>query len=245
MKINDKYPLIIRDVYSYDLKACHYNIMKQLGYDLGGIDQTNKTERNIYIGKLMRKNPELTSKLRETTKAIIDEYIFKNNLKESDLILRQYDGFMVKAINLRYRDLHSLPLDFRSNFEIFICSIDRGKYLALETNTKEVTVKGVAFKYEQLDMLYKEICKIQYANKVTIFRQLQKIKNRFFSSKSGLMFGIPLSNGKFKVILKGYGEMEVSESVLKLIDTDDVDKDFYFKHYLEPFTKSIVFENVR
>jgi hypothetical protein len=245
MKINDKYPLVIRDVYSYDLSACHYNIMKKLGYDLSGVDENNKLERNIHIGKLMKKNPELTSKLRETTKAIIDEYLLTNNINENDLVIRQYDGFMTKAVNLRERNLHALPLDFRAQFDIFICSVERNKYLAMEAHTQNVTVKGVALKYEQLDVIYKDICMIRYANKVSIFRQLQKIKDKFLSSKNGLLFGIPTKAGKFKVILREYGEMEISESVLKLIDTDDVDKEFYFKHYLEPFTKSIVFENVR
>lgn len=244
MKINSKYPVIMRDVYSYDLSACHYNIMKKLGYDLSGVDENNKQERNIHIGKLMKNNPDLTSKLRETTRSIIDEYLLRNNIKEDDLILRQYDGFITKK-NLPYRNLQTLPLDLRAQFVIFICSIDRNKYLAMDTHTKEITVKGVAHKYKSLDQIYRKICEIRYVNKERIFSQLHRTKISFYTSQDGNLFGIPLPNGKFKVLLKEYGEMEVSENVLKIIDTNDIDKDFYFKHYIEPFTKSIVFENVR
>jgi hypothetical protein len=244
MKINNKYPVIMRDVYSYDLSACHYNIMKKLGYNLSGVDETNKQERNIYIGKLMKNNPDLTSKLRETTRSIIDEYLLRNNVKEDELILRQYDGFITKR-TLLYRNLQSLPLDLRSQFVIFICSIERNKYLAMDTHTKEITVKGVSHKYSELDSIYRQICEIRYSNKERIFSQLHRIKISFYTSPNGKLFGIPAHNGKFKVILKEYGEMEVSENVLKIIDTNDIDKDFYFKHYIEPFTKSIVFENVR
>ena len=59
------------------------------------------------------------------------------------------------------------------------------------------------------------------------------------------MFGIPVKTGKFNIFLLGYGELEVSQSTLKIMDTDDVDRERYFKFYIEPFTKSIVYENVR
>jgi hypothetical protein len=244
MKINEKYPLIMKDVYSFDLRSCHYNIMKHLGYNLSGIDEHNKVERNIAIGKMMKKNIDLTNKLRETTRSIIDEYLLINNVADNDLILRQYDGFITKR-NVQNRTLHSIPLDFRSNFEIFICSINRNSYIAKDSNTKEITIKGVSYNYSGLKTIYQQLCDLNYANKERLFSQLHRLKIGFYNSEDSSLFGIPLSNGKYKILLKEYGEMEISESILKLIDTSDIDKTFYFKTYFEPFTKSIVFENVR
>ena len=71
------------------------------------------------------------------------------------------------------------------------------------------------------------------------------IKDKFLSSTDPVLFGIPLKDNKINIFLKGYGEMEVSKQTLKIIDTDDIDKDRYFKFYIEPFTKSIVTEFVR
>ena len=80
MKLNSD-RLIIRDVFSYDIEACHYNLLKKFGYDMSSIDRENKITRNIQIGKIMRDNESIKSRLRETTNRIIDDYIKFNELK--------------------------------------------------------------------------------------------------------------------------------------------------------------------
>ena len=65
------------------------------------------------------------------------------------------------------------------------------------------------------------------------------------SSDDPFLFGIPTKSGKTNVFLKGYGELEISETTLKIMDTGDIDKERYFQFYIQPFTKSIVFEFVR
>lgn len=217
--------------------------MKKLDLDLTGIELDNKLERNIQIGKMMRKNPKLTSLLRSTTKSIINEYISRNNIKEDDIILRQYDGIIITK-RLTETNIHHVPLNIRKHFLIFISSIDRRTYIALD-DSNQITVKGVSFRYDEMDNIYKQICKINYANKDSIFRNLQRIKDHFMKSNNAKLFGIPLSNGKTNIFLKGYGEMEISERTLKVIDTDDIDKERYFQLYIVPFTKSIITEFVR
>jgi len=243
MNINENAKLVLRDVYLYDIEACHYTIMTKLGMDLTGVDRDDKLARNIHIGKMMRKNPKLTSILRNTTRSIIDEYISRNNIQESDIILRQYDG-IITTKTLRETNVQHIPLNIRQHFQIFISSFDRKKYIAFDSRN-ETTIKGVAFRYDAMDKIYEQICRINYANKDSIFRTLQRIKDKFMTSHNARMFGIPGKNGKVNIFLKGYGEMEISPHTLKIIDTDDIDKERYFKFYIEPFTKSIVIEFVR
>jgi hypothetical protein len=243
MNINKNVKLILRDVYLYDIEACHYTIMTKLGMDLSGVDRDNKLERNIHIGKMMRKNPKLTSILRTTTRSIIDEYILRNNITDDDIILRQYDGIIITK-TLAETDIHHVPLNIRKHFQIFISSIDRQKYIAFDSEFK-TSIKGVPFRYNAIDKIYDQICRINYANKDSIFRNLQRIKDKFINSNNPKLFGVPLKNGKVNVFLKGYGEMEISPQTLKIMDTDDIDKDRYFKFYIQPFTKSIVVEFVR
>jgi len=243
MKINENVKLVLRDVYLYDIEACHYTIMKKLGLDLSGINKENKLERNIQIGKMMRKNPRLTSTLRNTTKSVIDEYILRNNLTDDDIILRQYDGIIITK-TLKETNVQDIPLNIRNHFQIFISSIDRTKYISFDSS-QETAIKGVPFRYPEIDNVYKQICQINYANKESIFRNLQRIKDKFITSENPKMFGVPTKNGLFNIFLKGYGEMEISKQTLKIIDTDDIDKERYFKFYFEPFTKSIVVEFVR
>lgn len=241
MQINPNIPLILKETYLYDIEACHYTIMKKLGMDLTGLDPNDKTQRNIEIGKRMRDNPRLTSTLRTTTESIIDEYILKNRIEDDQIVIRQYDGIITTKM-LRITDVQHVPLDLRNRFLIFIISIDRKTYIALDSENK-ITIKGVAFRYPLMDKILEKICKINFANKSRIFINLQKIKDDFLKSNNPYLFGIPSTKG-YNIYLKGYGQLEVTESTLKIMDPDDIDKQRYFKFYIEPFTKSITTEFV-
>lgn len=243
MNINENAKLIMRDLYLYDIEACHYTIMTKLGIDMPGIDKDNKLERNIHIGKMMSKNPKLTSLLRNTTRSIIDEFILRNNIKKEDIILRQYDGIIITK-TLKETNIQHVPLEMRKSFQIFISSIDRKMYIALD-NQYNTNVKGVPFRYDAMDKIYEQICRINYAEKTSIFRHLQLIKDKFLNSNNARLFGIPTKDNKVNIFLKGYGEMEISQRTLNIIDTDDIDKERYFNFYIVPFTKSIVTEFVR
>lgn len=236
----------MRDVYLCDIEACHYNIMKKLGLDLEGVDETNKLERNIHIGKMMRRNPKLTTLLRTTTEAVITEYIRQNEFKENEILIRQYDGILTtRPIKSGYEvvNIGGIPFKVRQHFSIFITSVDRKKYLAYDTY-KKVTIKGIPFRNEKIDNLYEKLCAdvLNTASKKTIFIKLQRIKDSILNSNDPLLFGIPDKDNRVNIYLKDYGEMVVSYQTLKIMDPDDIDKERYFKYYLEPFTKSVVVE---
>ncbi len=243
MKINEKLKLVLRDIYLYDIEACHYTIMKKLGFDLSEIDKDDKLKRNIQIGQMMRKNPKLTSALRSTTNTLIDEYILRNNIQDDDIVIRQYDGIIITK-RLHETNIQEVPLNMRNYFEIFIISYDRKMYIACD-NYKKFSIKGVPFRYDKMDQIYKKICQINFANKTSIFKSLQRLKYDFLNSTDATLFGIPIKGDKYNVYLKGYGEIEISKQTLKIMDTDDIDKQRYFNFYITPFTKSIVIENVR
>jgi len=243
MKINENLNLIMKDLYLYDIEACHYNIIKHLGLDTSELNENDKTGRNIAIGKMMRKNPRLTSTLRNTTASIIDEYIRRNKIQDDEIVIRQYDG-MILTRGLRETEIGKIPLKKRNFFQIFICSIDRSKYISLDQSFK-TSIKGVPFRYPQMDEIYSQICKLNFGKKGAIFRGLQNIKDRFFNSEDTKLFGIPLKNGKFNIFITRYGEMQVSEQTLKIMDPEDIDKQRYFDFYIIPFTKSIVYEFVK
>ena len=244
MQINKNMKLVLKDVYLFDIESCHYSIMQNLGLDMTGIEQDNKIERNIQIGKLMRKNPKLTSLLRNTTRSIIDEYMRVNNITDDDLVIRQYDGILIYKKLLRITDLKGIPLNIRKHFLVFISSINRKMYIALDSENK-ISIKGVPYKYDGMNKIYESICKINFTNKQTMFKRLQGIKDHMMTTNNAKMFGIPVANGKFNIFLKGYGQVEVSQATLKIMDPDDIDRDRYFNFYIEPFTKSIVVDFVR
>ena len=243
MKLNPNLPFIMKDVLIYDIEACHYTILKNKGYDLSHIDPEDKLGRNIMIGQMMRDNPRITSLLRNTTESIINDYININNVKDNEIVIRQYDGLLLTR-QLHVTNIGHIPLGLRQVLRTFICSIDRKSYIAIDGNN-EVKVKGVAFHYKAMDEIYKKLCLMIDVNKNSLFTHLQRLKDDFFKTENPELFGIPIKDGKFNIFLLGYGELEVSQSTLKIMDTDDVDREKYFEFYIEPFTKSIVYENVR
>lgn len=232
----------MRDVHIYDIEACHYTILKNKGFDLSDIDPEDKLGRNIAIGQMMRDNPRITSLLRNTTESVINDYINANSILEDEIVIRQYDGLILTR-QIKTTNIGHIPLERRKTFDIFISSIKRNSYIAIDRERK-LSVKGVAHQYDAMNEIYKQLCIAIDVNKNARFERLQKIKDEFFESDDPGLFGIPLKNGKFNIFLKGYGEIEVSQSTLKIMDTDDVDRERYFHFYIEPFTKSIVIESL-
>ena len=243
MEINKNLRLILKDIHVYDIEACHYTILNNLGFDLRDIDPNDKLGRNIKIGQMMRDNPRLTWLLRTTTESIINDYIVKNNIQENEIVIRQYDGIIVTR-QLGCTNIGHIPLERRRTFNTFLSSIDRRKFIAKDNNL-EYSIKGISHRYHKIDKIYKDLCNIATIEKGPMLTRLQKIRDLFFNSEDTELFGIPTKNDKFIIFLKGYGELEISKSTLRIMDTEDVDRERYFKFFIEPFSKSIVFENVR
>jgi len=225
----------------YDIEACHYTILKNKGFDLSQINPEDKLGRNIAIGQLMKDNPKISLLLRTTTESIINDYINVNNIKDDEIVIRQYDGLLLTR-KLDVTNLGHIPLDHRETLYNFISSINRNSYIALNQDGK-LKVKGVAHQYDAMNEIYRDICKsLDLLSKDSIFPRLQQIKDEFFTTDDAGLFGIPTKENKYNIFLKGYGELEVSKSTLKIMDTNDVDREKYFRHYIDPFTKSMVVE---
>jgi hypothetical protein len=232
--------LIRRDVYLYDIAACHYSILEKIGFNLTNIDKNDKTKRNIQIGKMMQDNPRLTSLLRTTTKSIVDNHLQVNKIHEEEIIIRQYDGIIVTRPLLQLPN-HSIPLEFRTHFLTFISSLDRSSYLA--TDGIETTIKGVPYRYTKIDAYLDKLSKIEFIRgKETIFRRMQSIKDSLLNSNDVSLFCVPVGENIYKVYLKDYGELEITQQTITIMDINDIDKIRYFNFYLKPFTTSITVE---
>jgi len=239
MNINKNCKLFLNNVYSYDITSCHYNILKSLNIDISNIEKENKLERNIQIGKMMMNNPKLTNIVRTTTISLIDEYIFRNRISENDIIVRQYDGFMTTKPLVVTTDSY-LPIDLQSIFSVFIISIDRTKFIA--TDGSKISIKGISYKYDEIDKIFRKILFINYANRTSIFTSLQNIKDEILNSSNPKLYCIPVGEDKYNIFLKQYGQFEISETIINVLETNDIDKEKYFTFYFEPFFDSISYE---
>ena len=243
MEINKNCKFFLRIAYSYDIAACHYVILERLGFDLTGIPRDNKKERNIKIGLLMKENPRVTGILRNTTKSLLDECILKNNIKDDEIVLRQYDG-LITTKQLTEVSNQYIPLELRNVFDSFLISIDRKKFLAFDSILSEISIKGISYRYPRMDGIYEKLIKINYGKKTSVFSDLQKIKDEVMSSNDPMLYAIPTSEGKYNIFLIRYGQIEISESMARVMDPSDIDRQQYFDFYIRPFSESIVVEFV-
>lgn len=240
MDINKTCKLFLKDVYLYDITACHYTILDQLGFDLSLIDKKDKLMRNTQIGLLMKDNPRLTTVLRTTTISIINEYIKRNNIKPEELILNAYDG-IITTRRLTETTTAYIPIDLQNYYEYMLIGYDRQKYLA-KTYDK-IDIKGVSHRYPEMDTMFKRLLNLNFANKIAIFKGLQDIKDEILSSDDIKLYCIPVGEKKYSIFFKGYGETEISKNMIKVLDSEDVDREKYFELYLRNFCESIVLEH--
>jgi hypothetical protein len=210
-----------------------------MNFDISNIDRDDKLKRNIQIGILMRDNPRLTTLIRSTTESLIDEYILRNKISNDDIVIKQYDGFM-SLKPLRVTTDQYMPIDLQSIYSVFIISLDRTKFIATDGN--KISIKGISHRYDEIDKMYKKVLFINYANKNSVFTSMQNIKDEILSSSNPLLYCIPSGENKFNIFLKQYGQFEVSDTIIKILDTSDIDRERYFDYYIQPFFDSVTVE---
>lgn len=227
--------LIISDVYEYDIVACHYYLLKNIGWDLSSIPFENKIERNIQIGLLQKDNPKLARYLLENTEGIIQYYIEQNNLTSNDIILRVRDGIYTTVL---LRDnTSSLNLELRGMISKMIMTLDRKKYMMIKSSG-EVSVKGIPNK--PIDNSFYDLFRnLNFSNKTSLVRGIENLRQFIFKSKNVKWF-VFKSEDSYIVPIIGVGEIKVLKSGLENIDVDEINKKVIWEEYVWPFIQPIL-----
>ena len=231
--------LFYRDIYYYDIEACHYQIIKNFGLDISRLDKSDKQQRNIEIGKMMGENPRFSKALRNFTISIISDYLSRNKISEEDVLLYQYDGFITTK-KLYRTNLEPIPLK-EYFFEKFLIGSKRDRYIAKCKD--ETIIKGVPNKYDKMNELFSKLININFVSKQNIFINLEEIKNKIYTTNNWQLFFIDTEKEKYgEMVFKKYGQISIARSAAKLIDIEDIDKEWYYNKYIRPFSEAIVLE---
>lgn len=237
MNINKNCKLFLTDLYYYDIESCHYNILKRLNYDISDLTLKNKDERNIQIGLLMKKNPNIIPIIRSLTESMINEFLSENKINDDDIICRQYDGFLSKKP--LFFSYNKINIILKDKINILIICYERQSYIGID-NKNEIIVKGINDKYEKINKYYKKILNINFYDKKSIFKSLHNIKNELlYEENNPNIFSIPIENDYY-IQLKKYGKMKIRKNLINILDLDDIDRMWYFEYYLKKFFNSIV-----
>lgn len=230
--INLNCSLIIRDLYSYDIVSAFPSIMQNINYDFQNVDLSNKTERNIFIGKKQIDNEVLSSYLNQSVESLLSFYLQENNIKNEEIISTQKDGFILtKKLN---NTTEFIEMKFREYIDFLILSVDRKKFLYCSDN--KITVKGLSHYYSALDPIFQQFSNLNFYNKKNLFQQLEDIKNSILQSNDKSLFLIP-KNEKSFIALTYKGDFEITDP--NLISINSINKPKYFDHYFKDFLNSI------
>jgi len=234
--INEKCPLLLRDLFLYDIQAAHPTILKKQFFDFEKTDLDNKTERNIFIGKKQIDNKNLSGFLQSSVDNLMQFYLMDNDVKEDEIITIQKDGCILRTYLSNIDQFIELKL--RKNIDFLVLSVDRKKFLYCSDG--KVTVKGVPYYYEELNKIYQMFANLNFYNKSVLFEQLQMIKNLVLESTDKKLFSIPRGEGKF-IISTFKGEIEISDP--EFVPIASIDKMKYYKHFIKDFSNSIFLES--
>ncbi|GIU69018.1 MAG: hypothetical protein KatS3mg002_0254 [Candidatus Woesearchaeota archaeon] len=239
MNINQNAKLVYDSIYSYDISACAYNILKNYFYDLSDISFENKQERLVKIGLIFRENKELMQIVNIETKKVIDFIIFENRLNEDDIIIRQFDGFFTPK-KLKICDISAVPFRLDEHYHKFIISINRNSYIGKSINGTYI-YKGISNLYDGMQKyLQKILDTINFLNISGSFFSLKTIKEEILNSNDIYDFLIPKKKEDgFYVYMNGIGKIEIEPTVIPFLNVNEIDKYSYLNKYIYPFTKSV------
>jgi len=233
--INQTCPLVLHDLYGYDIQSAYPTILGKQFYDFGNIDLNNKQERNIFIGHQQKGNQNLSQFLIKSAESLVNFYLQENNLTEDEIITTQRDGFIIR----RLLDNHDQFIDMklRELIDFLIISVDREKFLYLEDG--KIIVKGMPYFYDGLMVFYNQFKNLNFYNKSTLFEQIEQIKNLVLNCENVQPFLIPKNEQTFMVITYK-GSIEIKDP--DFVDPKTIDKTKYFDHFFRCFLRSIYLE---
>ena len=236
MVISSNCNYIISSLFSYDFTSCSYNILKSIGWDLSKIDKENKIKRNIQIGLLQRDNPRLTEFILNSIDDLVNSYFDINKIKNEDVIIRARDGFIITK-SLSIID-STMPIDLRGTISKMVISYDRTKYLAIHTDGK-VEVKGIRSK--TLDSSFYILFRnLNFSTKRGLLIGIERLRQSILKSDRVKWFVREQEDKSYLVPIIGSGLLKLNKSSLRLVDTDEIDKQFLWDEYIWPFARSIL-----
>ena len=116
-KTNRDYPFIYNnEIIEWDIKSANTSLMSYYNLQPDKVIQKlasmTKSQREISVGKLMKKDKEFAKKLEESFNKIIQEFMDANQLSWDDIVSIKKDAVFVKNHKINYSEfgaVHFIP----------------------------------------------------------------------------------------------------------------------------------------
>lgn len=226
----------------YDMKSAGMNILREMNYlndnQYERLKDTEKYERNVIIGKMLRKNKNMNHDLNEGFKLARKIFMDQNNLNDSDILSIKKDAIFVigkKCSNLRISKY--LRFVEKKEYDTYINILNKEHYIQMYNNYMDV--KGYhenIFNHHQkylfqfiIDCLWED----KKDDKKDLFKKLLIFKNNLIN------YNLPIGYYKDIIEDKYIIELETMDLEIEDLEEDLQVKDLSYKNQLRFLTDFI------
>lgn len=235
MLINKNCPLVLSDLFYYDMEACNYNLLKYSNHNnVKDISYVNKSKRNIQIGMLQKHDNYIKIGLNTGVEKIINNICKVNKISENEIIVKAKDGFITKkkinycgGVKLKLKKITKLILD-----------VNKKKCLLIYHEGK-IDAKGLINKPDDVTFLY-FFNKLYFNSYNKLLSLIEDYRQQFFQTKNISYFTYSIDQDNVLIPIKDMGKIKVKKLDLNVININDIDKKQIWDEYVWPFCQAIL-----
>ena len=143
-KTNRDYPFIYNnEIIEWDIKSANTSLMSYYNLQPDKVIQKlasmKKSQREISVGKLMRKDKEFAKKLEESFNMIIQEFMDTNQLTWDDIVSVKKDAVFVKNHKITHSDFGAVHFIAKNQYQHVLLLPKYEIYLS----QSKIDVKGI------------------------------------------------------------------------------------------------------
>jgi len=245
LNLTTKIPYFFGNIYEYDIKSAYFSIIQArpefIDNDISIIKKleklkSNKKELVIFIGKMIRRNPDLSKNLHNYLRETIYMFIKENNISNDDIISIKKDALFVKK-RVNSLDINGLDFKVKHNYKIFFKDTEKKEYYILNEDT--FNIKGindieVNSSKKFFKLIVQLIMLLLNSNKEAILNSLNTFQTNF-------LYGTPqvdylTINNQIK-LKNGY---LVDRKFIDEFEIEEIDRDFIYFKYIHPVISQII-----
>ena len=200
-----------------------------------------KQQKNIVIGKLQAKNPDLAKNMVEGFGKARELFVTQNNIPIDNILTIKKDAiFLINMNNINGAVTKNIEFRPKNKYSSYINLCNKEFYLSFG----ELTIKGLSEESINLqkDYLLSDICRfLSQAEKIDstlIVENLRKYSKEYLTKKLPLNTYRNLDNGQFELFSDGLGDYtleEIDETFL-----DDLNISYNYLNYVLPMIHEIL-----
>lgn len=210
-------------VTEYDISSAGLSILTDLNYfsdnDYNDLMSMDKLERNIIIGKELKKNNDMNTALMNGFAQVRAVFFEQNNIQDHDVLSIKKDAIFLinKDININGNISKHVTFNKKNTYNAYINIGRKEHYLDIEHNKLIVKKYPELVKERHKDYLFKLLKDVLFLdtqnNKDEIYKQLAMFKYKFVIYN--------LEKEYYRSIKTGNYEVRLNNTLIELDDIHD------------------------